>query len=160
MEGVLMSAADLNSRDEFLTFGLGAEQYAIDILRVREIRAYSPVTRIANAAPSMLGIFDLRGAIVPVFDMRLLLGMPAAAPGGNPVVIILDIDGRPAGIVVDMVRTVVALKTDAVKPLPAASSHADAGWFRGAASLDDGMLVVLDITRLMEGVDEPQAQAA
>ena len=155
-----MSTANPGSRDEFLTFGLDAEQYAIDILRVREIRAYSPVTRIANSAPSMLGIFDLRGTIVPVFDMRLLLGMPAAAPGGSPVVIILDIDGRAAGIVVDMVRTVVALEAGEVKPLPAASLHADAGWFRGAASLEDGMLVILNIARLMEGVDEPRAEAA
>jgi len=156
-----MHAIDSNARDEFLSFNLGAEQYAIDILRVREIREHAPVTRIANSAPAMLGIFDLRGAIVPVFDMRLMLGMAPAAPGGNPVVIILDIDGRPAGIVVDVVCQVVALERGAVKPVPSGSTDLEAACIIGATSIDDGMLIVLDIVRLMLTLEAPaQAQAA
>jgi purine-binding chemotaxis protein CheW len=140
---------------EFLSFILGDEQYAIDILRVREIRAYSPVTRIANAAASMRGIFDLRGAIVPVFDMRILLGLPPAAPGGSPVVIILDIDGRPAGIVVDSVCQVVVLPDNAVKAVPAARADLEAASIIGVASVEGTMLIVLDIARLMLGLDAP-----
>ncbi|MBC8023512.1 MAG: chemotaxis protein CheW [Burkholderiales bacterium] len=152
MEGILM---------EFLSFMLGDEQYAIDILCVREIRAYMPVTRIANAAASMKGIFDLRGAIVPVFDMRILLGLAPAPAGGHPVVIILDIDGKPAGIVVDSVCQVVALVEGSVKPVPAAKAHAAASSIRGVASLEEGMLIVLDIARLMASLDEPvRAEAA
>jgi purine-binding chemotaxis protein CheW len=146
---------------EFLSFMLGDEQYAIDILRVREIREYSPVTRIANAAASMRGIFDLRGAIVPVFDMRILLGLPPAAPGGSPVVIILDIDGRPAGIVVDSVCQVVVLQDNAVKPVPAARADLEAASITGVASVEGTMLIILDIARLMLGVDGPaRAEAA
>lgn len=155
-----MGAVDINGRDEFLSFGLGEEQYAIDILRVREIRALTPVTRIANSAPAMKGIFDLRGAIVPVFDMRILLGI---APGdvANPVVIILDIDGRPAGIVVDTVCQVVALERGAVKPVPSVSTVVDADCIRGATQLDEGMLIVLDIVRVMQSLEAPaQAEAA
>jgi purine-binding chemotaxis protein CheW len=145
---------------EFLSFILGDEQYAIDILRVREIREYSPVTRIANAAASMRGIFDLRGAIVPVFDMRVLLGMPRAEAGGNPVVIILDIDGKPAGIVVDSVCQVVDLPEDGVKPVPAAATDGAASSIRGVASLEGDMLIVLDIARLMASVDQPMRMEA
>jgi purine-binding chemotaxis protein CheW len=160
MEGILMGANDIGVRDEFLSFGLGAEQYAIDILRVREIRAYMPVTRIANSVPAMKGIFDLRGSIVPVFDMRVLLGLPPAEVT-NPVVIILDIDGRPAGIVVDVVCQVVALDRDAVKPVPSTSVDTDAACIRGATSIDGGMLIVLDIARLMLTLDErAMAEAA
>lgn len=155
-----MHAIDSNIRDEFLSFSLGAEQYAIDILRVREIREHAPVTRIANSAPAMLGIFDLRGAIVPVFDMRLLLGMSPAAPGGNPVVIILDIDGRPGGIVVDAVCQVVALEPGAVKPLPPGTTQVRDACIRGAVSLVDEMLIVLDIARLMLDLDAVEEQAA
>jgi len=155
-----MGAPDIGVRDEFLSFGLGAEQYAIDILRVREIRAYMPVTRIANSAPAMKGIFDLRGSIVPVFDMRVLLGLPPADVA-SPVVIILDIDGRPAGIVVDEVCQVVALDRDAVKPVPSASCNLDAACIRGATSIDSGMLIVLDIARLMLTLEAPApAEAA
>ena len=155
-----MGAVDINGRDEFLSFGLGAEQYAIDILRVREIRAFMPVTRIANSVPAMKGIFDLRGSIVPVFDMRILLGLP---PGdvANPVVIILDIDGRPAGIVVDIVCQVVALERDAVKPVPSVSTVVNADCIRGATQVDEGMLIVLDIACLMRTLEAPaQAEAA
>ena len=148
-----MHAIDSIARDEFLSFNLGAEQYAIDILRVREIREHMPVTRIANSAPAMRGIFDLRGAIVPVFDMRIMLGMASAAAGGNPVVIILDIDGRPAGIVVDAVCQVVALEQGAVKPLPPGTTKVNDACIRGAVSLGDEMLVVLDIARLMLDID-------
>ena len=156
-----MHAIDTNVHDEFLSFNLGAEQYAIDILRVREIREHTPVTRIANSARAMLGIFDLRGAIVPVFDMRTMLGMSPAAPGGNPVVIILDIDGRPAGIVVDAVCQVFALEAGAVKALPRGTTHVDDACIRGAVSVGDEMLIVLDIARLMGTLDEgAQAQAA
>ena len=145
---------------EVLSFSLGAEQYAIDILRVREIRKYAPVTRIANAVPAMLGIFDLRGAIVPVFDMRLVLGMQPAS-GGNPVVIILDIGGRPAGIVVDAVCQVIALENEAVKPLPRGTSQVDDACILGAVSIDDQLLIVLDIARLMlVAGDVAQAEAA
>jgi len=155
-----MGAVDINGRDEFLSFSLGSEQYAIDILRVREIRALMPVTRIANSAPAMKGIFDLRGAIVPVFDMRILLGLPPTQVA-NPVVIILDIDGRPAGIVVDTVCQVVALEHSAVKPVPSVSTVVNADCIRGATQLDDGMLIVLDIACLMLTLDAPaQAEAA
>jgi purine-binding chemotaxis protein CheW len=154
-----MAAIDSSARSEFLTFALGDEQYAIDILRVREIRALTPVTRIANAAPCMKGIFDLRGTIVPVFDMRILLGL-AQAPG-EPVVIILDLEGRAAGIVVDAVSHVVALGDDDVKALPTAGGGvAAAAFIRGVASIQDGMLVVLDIARLMRNIEAPVAEAA
>ena len=155
-----MASLENAVRREFLTFALGDEHYAIDILCVREIRALTPVTRIANAARCMKGIFDLRGTIVPVFDMRILLGLPEAG-SGTPVVIILDLDGRPAGIVVDAVSQVVALTDDDAKPLPHAGQElAAAAYIRGVASLQEGMLVVLDIARLMEGIDAPVAEAA
>ena len=155
-----MAAIETSARREFLTFTLGPEQYAIDILCVREIRALTPVTRIANAAPSMKGIFDLRGTIVPVFDMRILLGL-SEARAGEPVVIILDLDGRAAGLVVDAVSQVVALTDQDVKPLPSAGHDlAAAAYIRGVSSLQDGMLVVLEIGRLMEGIDAPVAEAA
>ena len=153
------NASNDASGNEYLTFRMGEEEYAIDILRVREIRALTPVTRIANSAPAMKGIFDLRGSIVPVFDMRILLGL-APCEVANPVVIILDIDGRPAGIVVDTVRQVVALERGAVKPVPSVSTVVDADCIRGATQQDDGMLIVLDIVRVMQSLEAPAAEAA
>src|SRR5262245_24370775 len=92
---------------EFLTFRLGGEEYAIDILQVQEIRENAQVTRIAMAPEFVRGVTNLRGTIVPIVDLRLKFGFPHA--GVASVVIILAIEGRMIGVVVDAVTDVVAL---------------------------------------------------
>jgi purine-binding chemotaxis protein CheW len=148
MEGVLMSADANAKRDEFLSFRLGAEEYAIDILQVREIRACEAVTRIANAPAHFKGVINLRGAIVPIVDLRLKLGH-AAGFDATTVTIILHIAERLMGIVVDAVSDVVALLPGQVRPAPELSAGIDASFIRGLAPLEGRMLIVVDIARLM-----------
>src|SRR6187551_2211098 len=98
-------------RGQMLTFRLGAETYGVDILRVKEIRGWSPVTRIPQSPPHMLGVLNLRGAIVPIVDLRVRFAMQSAEFNAVTVVIVLSLrtaDGeRECGIVVDSVRDVV-----------------------------------------------------
>src|SRR6476469_3370093 len=135
-------------REEFLSFRLGAEEYAIDILQVQEIRAQEPVTHIANAPAFVKGVINLRGQIVPIVDMRLKLGMPPAE-GGAPVIIILDIAGRITGVVVDAVSDVMALLPSQIRPAPELGVELAARLIRGLAPIDDRMLILIDIARLM-----------
>jgi purine-binding chemotaxis protein CheW len=86
---------------EFLTFTLGPEEYAIDILKVQEIRGYEPPTTIANAPAFIKGVINLRGIIVPIVDLRIKFGVGKAEYTPFTVVIILSIGGRVVGIVVD-----------------------------------------------------------
>ncbi|MGZ5037841.1 MAG: chemotaxis protein CheW [Usitatibacter sp.] len=139
-------------REEFLSFRLGAEEYAIDILQVREIRAQDPVTRIAGAPAFIRGVINLRGQIVPIVDLRVKLGHDAGY-GALTVVIILNIAERPMGIVVDAVSDVVALLPGEIRPAPEMSLSLDAGFIRGLAPLDERMLIVMDIARLMTSRD-------
>ncbi len=146
-------STDANAkRDEFLSFRLGAEEYAIDILQVREIRACEPVTRLANAPEYFKGVINLRGAIVPIVDLRLKFGHAAGFDAAT-VMIILNIAERLMGIVVDAVSDVVALLPGEVRPAPHVGGAIDTGFIRGIAPIDGRMLIVVDIARLMTSSD-------
>src|SRR6185369_18058551 len=94
---------------EFLTFTLGDEEYAIDILKVQEIRGYEPPTMIANAPPFIKGVINLRGIIVPVVDLRIKFNLGKIEYTPFTVVIILNVAGRVVGAVVDAVSDVISL---------------------------------------------------
>ena len=147
-----MSALSRNdsqvARDEFLAFRLGEEEYAIDILKVQEIRAHEAVTRIANAPAYLKGVINLRGTIVPIVDLRVKLGMERLADA-SAVAIILNLDGRVMGMVVDAVSDVVALAADEVKPAPEFGAVVDARFISGIATMGERMMILVDITRLM-----------
>ena len=145
----MINTESLAARDEFLSFRLGAEEYAIDIMQVREIRAHETVTRIAGAPEFIRGVINLRGNIVPIVDLRMKFGFTNASYDALTVVIILNIAHRLMGIVVDAVSDVVALLPDEVRPAPDMTGTIDSGFIRGLAPLDGRMLIVLDIARLM-----------
>jgi purine-binding chemotaxis protein CheW len=134
--------------EEFLTFNLGGEEYAIDILQVQEIRASESVTRIANTAEFIRGVINLRGTIVPIVDLRIKFGMAATA-SKTPVVIILSIARQVIGVVVDAVSDVVGLTAEQMRPAPEIGGASASNFIRGLAPLQDRMLILVDIERLM-----------
>jgi purine-binding chemotaxis protein CheW len=147
------------TRAEFLSFRLGEEEYAIDILKVREIRAHEVATRMPNAPDFVKGVINLRGTIVPIMDLRLRFGFDDVHDAST-VTIILSIAGREAGIVVDAVSDVVALGAEEIRPAPELRSVVEDGFIRGIAPIDGRMLIVLDIERLMASPGMAMAQAA
>lgn len=134
---------------EFLAFTLGKEEYGIDILRVQEIRGYEPVTRIANAPDFIKGVVNLRGIIVPVVDMRIKLNLGSPTYDQCTVVIILSIAGRVVGMVVDSVSDVTTLSPEQVKPAPEMGTGFDSDYLIGLGTLNDRMLILVDIDKLM-----------
>jgi purine-binding chemotaxis protein CheW len=133
---------------EFLAFHLGNEEYCIEILKVLEIRSHQAVTRIANAPAHLTGMIDLRGAIVPVVDLRLLFGMKAAVVSSSTVTIVLNILGRTVGMVVDSVSDVVELSSGSIKQARLPAAVIAASGIAGIATAYDRVLVVLDIEAL------------
>lgn len=140
-------------RGEYLAFRLGEEHYAIEILRVQEIRSYEPPTRIAGAPPGVKGVVNLRGVIVPVVDLRARLGMPATEPGPTTVVIVLGLRDRVIGAIVDAVSEVVEVTDDELKAPPPLGSAVNDGHMTGLACIDDAQasktIVLLDIEALL-----------
>ena len=147
------------ARAEFLSFRLGEEEYAIDILKVREIRAHEAATRMPNAPDFVKGVINLRGTIVPILDLRLRFGFEDVH-NASTVTIILSIAGREAGIVVDAVSDVVALGAEEIRPAPELRSVVEDGFIRGIAPIEGRMLIVLDIERLMSSPGMAMAVAA
>ena len=145
---------------EYLTFRLGQEEYGIDILKVQEIRGYEAPTRIAHAPAFIKGVINLRGTIVPIVDMRLRFACTQAEYSSLTVVIILNLRERVVGIVVDSVSDVMELAPEQVRVAPDIDSAIDAQCIRGLGSVGERMLILLDIERLMSGLDMGLATAA
>lgn len=138
---------------EYLTFRLGQEEYGIDILKVQEIRGYEPPTRIANAPSFIKGVVNLRGTIVPIVDMRLRFNCAQADYNSFTVVIILNLRNRVVGIVVDSVSDVMDLAPENIRAAPDVESTIDNGCIVGLGSVAERMLILLDIEKLMSGLD-------
>lgn len=139
---------------EFLTFRLGTESYGIEILKVQEIRGYETPTSIANAPSFIKGVINLRGVIVPILDLRIKFQLERAGYDEFTVVIILNVAERVVGVVVDSVSDVVTLAVEAIKATPEfASSTFDTKYITGLGNVDDRMLILLDIEKLMTGAD-------
>ncbi|QJQ07597.1 chemotaxis protein CheW [Undibacterium piscinae] len=134
---------------EFLAFTLGQEEYGIDILKVQEIRGYEAVTRIANAPEFLKGVINLRGIIVPIVDMRIKFNLGTPTYDQFTVVIILNIEGRIVGMVVDSVSDVMTLLPEQVRPAPEMGTTFSGDFLIGLGTLEERMLILVDIVKLM-----------
>ncbi|MDP2072214.1 chemotaxis protein CheW [Methylotenera sp.] len=138
-----------NAAGEYLTFVLGDEQYGLEILKVQEIRGYDAVTQIANTPDFIKGVVNLRGKIVPIVDLRIKFHLGKVEYDEFTVVIILNLNGRVVGIVVDGVSDVMALKEDQIRDVPSLVSNIDTKYIVGLASVETQMFILVDIEQLM-----------
>src|SRR5215216_5649644 len=141
-------------KNEFLTFRLGSESYGIEILKVQEIRGYETPTSIANAPAFIKGVINLRGVIVPILDLRIKFQLGQANYDEFTVAIILNVAGRVVGVVVDAVSDVLTLAADNIRPTPEfASATFDTKYITGLGTVEEQMIILLDIEKLMTGAD-------
>jgi len=138
---------------EALAFKLGNEEYGIKILKVQEIRGYESVTRIASAAEHVKGVVNLRGTIVPIVDMRIKFKLGEPTYNQFTVVIILNIQDRVVGMVVDSVSDVITLTADQIKPAPDMGTSLNTDYVVGLGTVDERMIILVDIDRLMSSED-------
>lgn len=143
-----------------LTFSLAGEEYGVDILTVREIRGWTRVTRIPQAPAYVLGVLNLRGAIVPVMDLRLRFGLERESYGDSTVMIIVAVAERLFGIVVDAVSDVVDIDMAAIRPVPDMGAIVDTRYLKGLATHVERMVMLLDVEKLMRPEDVETLDAA
>ena len=143
--------------DEFLSFTLGEEHYGVDILKVQEIRGYDAVTRLPDAPDYIKGVINLRGTIVPVIDLRLKLRLKEARYDAFTVMIVLNVDDRVVGIVVDSVSDVIPLSQEQIRPTPEFGANVDTRFISGIGTVEDRMLILLDIETLIDSADFDQS---
>ena len=138
---------------QYLTLRLGEEEYAIDIMRVQEIRSYEEPTRMVNSPAFIKGVVNLRGVIVPVADLRLKLNVEKVDYNEFTVVIILNIHGNVVGAVVDSVADVLTIDSETIKPAPQFDSGMDSRFIVGLVKQGERTLIVINVESLLSNAE-------
>lgn len=141
--------AQVKQVNQYLTFALAGEDYGVDILAVREIRGWSKVTRIPQSPSFVLGVLNLRGAIVPIMDLRSRFNLPEHERDDLTVTIIVAIEGRHFGMVVDAVSDVLDVDPDQVRAVPDFGQAVDADYLGGLVPSGERMVLLLEVDKLL-----------
>ena len=139
---------------QYLTFRLAQEEYGVEILKVQEIKGYSAITPIPNTPSYLKGVMNLRGTIVPVVDLRSKFSMDEAEYNQFTVIIVVKVGAKVMGLIVDAVSDVLNIPKTDIQPTPDFGSEVDARYINGMAKAGDKLVVLLDIDRVMNAVDE------
>jgi purine-binding chemotaxis protein CheW len=143
----------------YLCVDLGAEHYAVPILSVREIQAYRVPTPLPRMPAHVRGVTNLHGAIVPVVDLRLRVGMTEQSYGRLTVIVFVAVASQVVGLIVDAASRVIDLEDDHIKPAPEMVDGLDVSFIAGIANPGDRVVVVLDVEALLRGDPALAAQA-
>ena len=137
----------------YLAFRLAGEVYAVDILRIREIIEYSQPTSVPMMPPSVRGVINLRGAVVPVIDLAIRFGREATGVGKRTCVVIVEVEHAGAihilGLMVDGVNAVMEIADQAIEPAPAFGTRVNTEFIAGMAKVDGRFVIILDIGRVL-----------
>jgi purine-binding chemotaxis protein CheW len=133
---------------QYLSFTVENGEYAVEILRVQEIKGLGPVTPLPNTPPGVRGVINLRGIIVPILDLRVCLGLTPSEASVRSVVIVLSVHGRTMGVIVDAVSDVLSLPDSALQPVPTLSTRSSTPLIRGLARVGEKLVILLDVERV------------
>ena len=165
MMSVNGEAAEASDALQYLTFVCAGEEYGVEILCVQEIKGWEGVTRVPYTPPYLLGVMNLRGIIVPVIDLRLRFGLAPRPAGSSTVVIVVRVrtgsSEKTAGIVVDAVSEVYSVTPENIYPTPDLGASTELACVRGLTSVDNKMVMLLDIDRLVAScIEAPESRGA
>jgi len=139
---------------QLVTFTLGQEEYAVDILKVQEINRMKEITRVPNSPSYVEGVINLRGKVIPVVDLRKKFGLEEKENDEQSRIMIMDIQGITMGLVVDSVSEVLRIPSSTVEPTPPMASNISAEFIKGIAKLEDRLIILLDMDRLLGKSEE------
>src|SRR5882757_4667948 len=147
---------------QFISFAIGDDQYGVDIMAVREIKGWSEITHLPKQPDYMRGVLNLRGAMVPIIDLRCRFGQGKTEATPLHVVIVVQIGARMVGLLADRVLDIVGFNASQVQPVPrvAQASHVD--FLSGLVTIESGMIALIDLARLLamgEGAEIAAASA-
>lgn len=144
---------------QLVTFRIGEEEFGVDILRVQEIIRMMPITKVPNAPPFVEGVINLRGKVIPVIDMRKRFGMAAAPHDNHTRIKVMDLGDQTVGFVVDAVSEVLRIQESTVEPPPAVVAGVGSEYMRGVGKLENRLLILLDLNKLLSDADKASLAA-
>ena len=143
--------AQLDESLQLVTFEVAQEEFAVDILAVHEINRMMDLTRVPQAPHEIEGVINLRGKIIPVMDLRKRFGLEARERDEHTRIIVVEVDSRVIGFIVDRVRQVLPISKSIVEPAPDMVATIDSQFISGVGKLPDRLLILLDLARLLNG---------
>jgi purine-binding chemotaxis protein CheW len=143
---------------QFLTFSVMDEEYGVDIMTVREIKGWTQTTRLPNSSECLRGVMNLRGLIIPIFDLRARFSKTLTDASAKHVVIILAVGGRNIGILVDAVSDILTVGDADIKSAPEGQNQPEGDFIAGLISLGNRMVVLLKVEHLFDEKSLPPAE--
>ncbi|MBS0417063.1 MAG: purine-binding chemotaxis protein CheW [Proteobacteria bacterium] len=158
----LTQAGEPDHIQQYLTFVLSGEVFAIGILVIKEIMEYANITAVPMTPPYVRGVINLRGAVVPVLDLSVRFGKPASAVTKRTCIVIIEVGAGTArqviGIVVDSVQAVLDIPGTEIEPAPRFGMNVHTDFVQGMGKVDGKFVILLDVDRLL-GPEEVEALA-
>lgn len=146
------------SSKQFVVFKLGDEEYGVDILQVKTIERMLPITRVPKAPMFVEGVINLRGEVVPVIDLRRRFGLPEKQVTENTRIIIVNIDEITVGMIVDSASEVIQIPEDKIEPAPAMVGGIDSAYINGVGKVNEGLLILLNLQKILKPVEIQQLE--
>lgn len=134
---------------QFVICRIGSEEFAVDVLSVQEINRIVEVTRVPKTPPYVEGVINLRGRIIPVLDLRKLFGLSGTQQTTQTRIVVVSVQARLVGLVVDSVEEVLRVPRSAIEPPPSVGTMAGAEFTQGVGRIDDRLLILVDLSRLL-----------
>jgi len=157
-----MSVSEAAGAEQFLTFKLGAETFAVEVGKVREILDLTTVTKVPQTPDYLRGVINLRGSVVPVIDLRVRFGMPRARDTVNTCIIVVEVtvggESVILGTLADSVQEVFDLESAQIEPVPSIGTKLNTQFMKGMGKHNDSFLIILDIDNLCSGGELQLAQ--
>lgn len=144
-----MTGQPLATSGELITVVIGEQRFAIDIQLVREIRGWTNSTPLPNAPDYVLGVINLRGAVLPVLNLAARLGLPASEARSSSVVIVVDLVGRTVGLLVDAVSDIINVGEGEIQPAPVIGAASSKGLARGMITTEEGIITLIDMSGIL-----------
>jgi len=139
---------------QLVGFRLGDEEYGIDILKVQEINRIAEITKIPQSPDFVEGVINLRGNVIPIIDLRKRFDMPSRPHDRQTRIVVGEIEGKTVGLIVDAVSEVIRLSSNTIEPTPRIVSKGQADYIKGVGKLDNRLLMLLDIDKILTGSDK------
>lgn len=142
---------------EIITFEAGEQIFGLDIMAIREIRAWTPTTKLPHVPHYVKGVVNLRGTVLPVTDLAARLGWDATEPTPRHVIIVTQLGAQARGLIVQAVNDIVTVDTEALQPPPSSHDEQIAPFIEGLVAIDKGMVMVLNLDAINNDVSLEQA---
>ncbi|MGO9135980.1 MAG: chemotaxis protein CheW [Methylovirgula sp.] len=151
------SRIDTMTGRELMAFRIGAQEFCVDIMAVREIRGFTPATPLPQSPGFVRGVINLRGVVLPIIDLATRLGLPAAETTARHVIMVVHVDKQAVGLLVDAVSDILTVSRESIQPTPDIASEMAKSFVRGVLAIDGRMISLIALDNVLPPMEAEAA---